>query len=118
MFAPRFAVVLSLALLVPAGARAAELDSFLPPDTESYLSINVRQILDSPLIKKNALGHLREALKGTDEVNEILKDLGFDPFRDLDRIIVASPTSTDTDRGLVIVHGTFDVKKFQARAAD
>jgi hypothetical protein len=118
MFAPRFAAVLTLALLVPAGTRAAEPDLFLPPDTESYLSVNVRQILDSPLIKKNALGHLREALKGTDEVNEVLKDLGFDPFRDLDRIIVASPTSTETDRGLVIVHGTFDVKKFQARAAD
>jgi hypothetical protein len=118
MLAPRFAAMLTLALLIPAGVRAAEIDTYLPADTESYISINVRQILDSDVVKKNALGQLREALKGTDEVNDILKDLGFDPFKDLDRIIIASPRGTETDRGLIIVHGTFDVKKFKARAAD
>jgi hypothetical protein len=118
MLAPRLAAVLTLALLIPAGVRAADIDTYLPADTESYLSINVRQVFGSPLLKKAALDQLRDALKGADEVNDILKDLGFDPFKDLDRIILASPNSTDTDRGLVIAHGTFDVKKFQARAAD
>ncbi len=118
MLALRFVAVLTLALLVPAAGRAAELDTYLPADTESYLSVNVRQIFDSEVFKKAALEQLREALKGSDEVNDVLKDLGFDPFKDLDRIIVASPRGTEADRGLVIVHGTFDVKKFQARAAD
>ncbi len=117
MFASRFIAVLSLALLVPAG-RAAELDAFLPVDTESYLSINVRQILDSEVFKKAALDQLRDALKSSDEVNDVLKDIGFDPLKDLDRVVIASPRGTETDRGLIIVHGTFDVKKFQARAAD
>ena len=83
-----------------------------------YLSVNVRQILDAPLIKKNALPALRDALDSVQEAGDVFKDLGFDPFKNLDRIIFASPSSTDTDRGLIIARGSFDVKKFQAKAAD
>jgi hypothetical protein len=118
MSAPRFAAVLALALAAPAGLRAADLDPYLPADTESYVSLNVRQMLESPIIKKVALGPLRNALKDANDVNDILKDLGFDPFKHLDRVTVASPTSTDTDRGLIIVQGTFDERKFRAKAAD
>jgi hypothetical protein len=117
MSSHRLAAVLALALVLPAGARA-DLDAYLPPDTESYVSVNVRQMLDSPLVKKTAIGPLRDALKGAQEVEDVLKDLGFDPFKHLDRVIVASPKSTDKDRGLIIAHGTFDVKKFQDKAAD
>src|SRR5438128_1012730 len=42
-----------LAWLAP--ARAAEVDKLLPNDTEILVTINVRQILDSPLVKKYAL---------------------------------------------------------------
>jgi hypothetical protein len=118
MTARSFAAVLTLVLAVPAGVRAADLDPYLPADTEFYLSVNVREILDSPLVKKNALPSLRDALGSVEEVNDVLKDLGFDPFKDLDRIIVASPSSGDNDRGLIVVRGTFDVKKFQDKAAD
>src|SRR5579859_3875269 len=83
MFSPRLASLLTLALLAHPGVRAADVDTYLPADTESYLSINIRQILDSPLVKKAALGQLREALKSEDQVNDVLKDLGFDPFKDL-----------------------------------
>ena len=119
MTAPRFAALLALVLTASAGAvQAADLDPYLPADTEFYLSVNVRQMLDSPLIKKTALAPLRDALANFDELNDILKDLGFDPFKDLDRVIVASPSSGEGDRGLIIVHGSFDVKKFQDKAAD
>ncbi len=118
MFAPRFAAVLALILMVPAGAHAADLDPYLPADTESFLSVNVRQLLDSPIIKKSVLGPLRNALKESQDVTDVLKDLGFDPLKDLDHIIIAGPGGAETDRGLIIVHGTFDVKKFQAKAAD
>jgi hypothetical protein len=118
MFASRLGAVLTLALLVPAGVRAADIDTYLPADTESYLSINIRQFLDSPLVQKAALNQLRDALKEYAEVNDVLNDLGFDPFKDMDRIVIASPNTTDSDRGLVIAHGKFDVMKFQKRAAD
>jgi hypothetical protein len=109
------AVVTALLLLVPLG-RAAELDPYLPEDTESVLNINVRQLLDSELVKTNLLEFAQEALRGNDEIQDVLKDLGFDPFKDLDRIVIATPLSTEKDRGLLIVHGRFDVAKFKAKA--
>jgi hypothetical protein len=108
-----------LALAAPERAEgAADLDPLLPDDTESYVSVNVRQVLDSELFKKFGLDAAREALKNADEVNDVLKDLGFDPFKDLEGVIVAAPGGTETDRGLVIIRGNFDVAKFKAKADD
>jgi hypothetical protein len=112
------AVFLAVLLSAPLG-RTAEVDPYLPEDTESVLNLNIRQILDSDLIKKhNLLTLAQEALRGNDQVQDILKDLGFDPFKDLDRIIVAAPGGTEKDRGLVIVHGRFDVAKFKTKAEE
>jgi hypothetical protein len=114
----RSLAVLITVLLAALPGRAAELDPYLPDDTESVINLNVRQILDSPLIKKHALEVAQEALRGNDQIQDILKDLGFDPFKDLDRIVIASPGGTDKDRGLVIVHGRFDVDKFKAKGEE
>jgi hypothetical protein len=110
------AVAILLTSLVAGYGRAADLDRYLPEDTETLLNLNVRQILDSPLIKKHALEAAQEALRGNDQIQNILKDLGFDPFKDLDRIQVAAPGGADKDRGLVIVRGRFDLDKFKAKA--
>jgi hypothetical protein len=111
-----YAVTLAAVLLAALAGRAAEIDPYLPEDTESVLNLNVRQLLDSPLVKKHALALAQEALRDNDQVQDILKDLGFDPFKDLDRVVVATPAGTDKDRGLVIVRGRFDVAKFKAKA--
>jgi len=118
MLVPRLAAVLTLALAVPVCARAAELDPLLPADTESYVSVNFRQLADSSAFKKQLEGPARQLLKDTPEVDEVLKDLGIDPFKDLDRMIVASPTGREADRGLVILRGTFDQAKFKKKADD
>ncbi len=110
-----FVSVYVLLLFVPLG-RAADLDPYLPEDTESILNINVRQLLDSQLVKKHLLDAAQEVLRDADQVQDILNDLGFDPFKDLDRVVIASPIGTEKDRGLVIVHGRFDVAKFKAKA--
>ena len=39
-----------------------------------------------------------------------------DSLRDLHRVIIATPGSTDTDRGLIIAHGTFDEARIQKKA--
>src|SRR5262249_25393741 len=39
-----------------------------------------------------------------------------DPFKHVDRITIASPSSNETDRGLIVAYGTFDADKFKARA--
>src|SRR5579884_3882551 len=107
LFWMRPAAILLTILLGAVPGRASELDAYLPEDSESVLNVNVRQILDSPLIKKHVLEHAQEALRGEDQVQDILKDLGFDPFKDLDRVIIAAPGGTDKDRGLIIAHGRF-----------
>jgi hypothetical protein len=102
-------------LLLPA-ARAAGPDKLLPTDSELVITINVKQILDSPLVKNRGLSAAREALKSNEEVSQVLEDLGLDPFTDVDRITIGSPGGADKDRGLIIVRGRFDLDKFKSAA--
>jgi len=111
------AIITALLLIAPLG-RTAELDPYLPEDTESILNLNVRQLLDSELVKKYFLKLAQDELRENEEIQSILKDLGFDPFKDLERIVVATPVSTERDRGLVIAHGRFDVAKFKAKGEE
>ncbi|HEV3258500.1 MAG TPA: hypothetical protein VG013_16605 [Gemmataceae bacterium] len=113
--APLLASALAV-LLLAAPTRAADVDKLLPNDTEIVFSINVRQILDAPLVKKLPLDQAKEALKAQDDAHQVLQDLGFDPFTDLDSITTAASSGGDTDKGLLIVRGKFDVQKFQAKA--
>lgn len=115
MMLHRALAVVTAFLVSAAFLRAAEVDAYLPEDSETVLNLNVRQILDSQIIKKNFLEPAQEALRGNDQVQDILKDLGFDPFKDLDRIVIAAPGGTEKDRGLVILHGRFDVAKFKTK---
>lgn len=105
-------------LLATAPLRAAEIDRYLPDDTEVLSTLNVKQILDSPLVKKYGVEPLKEILRNIGEINTILNDLDFDPFKDLDRILAAGPGGNEQDRGLIIVHGRFDLAKFKAKGEE
>ncbi len=109
-------LAVTLAAVVP--TRAAEVDKYLPDDTEIVVAFNVKQLLGAELFRKHALDKARDALKQFAEVDDILKELGFDPFRDLDQIIAASPTGAESDRGLIIAHGRFDLAKFKAKGEE
>jgi hypothetical protein len=106
------------ALVLAAPARAAEVDKLLPNDTETVLHVNVKQILTSPLGKNIPVKKLRDALQNEGEAGKILTDLGFDPFRDLDSITVASSSGSEPDKGLLLVHGKFDPAKVKAKAEE
>jgi hypothetical protein len=112
----RLALTLALAGLAPSAASAAR-DYYLPVDSEVVVNINLRQLFDAPLIKDNLLDKAREAIK-TSPAAEVLKELGLDPFKDLDRIVIAGPASQEQDRGLVIVRGKFNTTKLKAKAED
>ncbi|HEY7152535.1 MAG TPA: hypothetical protein VH575_01120 [Gemmataceae bacterium] len=105
-------------LLAAVSGRAADLDPYLPEDSEVVINVNVRQIVDSTLFKNNALEAAQETLRGNDQIQDILKDLGFDPFKDFDRLIVAAPIGAENDRGLLIAHGRFDTAKFKAKGEE
>jgi len=105
-----------LALVLP--ARAAEIDKYLPAEAEFASYTNVRQIADSPVVKKYALEKLHEMLKQHDDISKVLDALGFDPFKDLNAVVAAG-SSLDTDgKAYLIAHGNFDVKKFDDKAAE
>jgi hypothetical protein len=94
------------------------LDKFLPADTEVYFSLNFKEIFNSGLAKKLNLDKARDALKDVEEVQSVLKDLGFDPFTDLETITAAGPGGDAQDKGLFIFHGVFDLDKFKAKGEE
>src|SRR5262245_42187139 len=101
--------VLAAGLAAP--ARAAEVDPLLPAETESVLVVNVRQVLESELIKKYALGQIKQSLEGND-AQETLKKLGLDPLKDVDRLTVGSWGKDKDDVNVVaVVRGKFDPVK-------
>src|SRR5262249_11987074 len=99
--------------------RAAEVDKLLPDDAEGVLSFNVRQILDAPLVQKHGVGLWKKHLASKPEVQKVLESLGFDPLKDVTTMTVAGPSAgADSDKALLIVHGRFDLAKFQATAQE
>ena len=108
--------LIAMAALV-AHVRAADVDPYLPNDTEAVLTINVRQILDAPFVKKEALADLRKKLEEGGSGLKHLKDLDLDPEKDIDSIVLTN-SNGDPDRSLLIVHGRFEVSKFEAKAAE
>jgi len=103
-------------LLLAAPARAADVDKLLPNDTETVASINVKQILNSALVKKFGIDKIKDAIKNQEMVQKILDELGFDIFKDLESILIAGPGGSETDKGLIIVRGNFNIKKMKTKA--
>jgi len=64
------------------------------------------------------MGPARDALKASNEVQTILDDLGFDPFKDLDKMDSAGPGGSDNDKGLIIIHGRFNLDKFKTKGEE
>src|ERR1700736_6499975 len=97
-------------------ARAAEVDKLLPDDAGAVVCVNVRQVLDSALMKKYGQGPVQAALKSGDYVQKLFTPAGFDPLRDLTLVTVAFPANNDPPKGLMIVHGKFDHDRIRAHA--
>ena len=110
------AALVVLALAIPAGA--AEVNKFLPDDTDAVLVLNVKQLLNSPLVQKHALEELKTMLKGNSEATKHLEALGFDPFKDLTSITLAVCITKGEPKALMIAQGDFDMAKFEHKAED
>jgi hypothetical protein len=113
----RYLLVPAALLALAVSAPAADVDKYLPNNTEAVQTINVRQLTDSALVKKNALEKIEKALKSNDEVQKVLKELGFDPLKDLDTYIQTTGGGDKVEDALYILHGKFDATKMHARAA-
>ena len=114
----RFAIAAALAVALAPTARAADVDKLLPADAEYVVHFNLKQILDSEIIKKYALDQLKQALQGND-AQAMLKELGIDPLKDVEKITIgASGTDQNDAKALIMVRGNFDPDKlFKAAEA-
>jgi hypothetical protein len=109
-----------LAVVLTAGAaasaRAADVDPLLPKETEQVMYMNFKQMLDSDIIKKYAMGQIKQAMQGED-VKAVLDSLGLDPLKDLDKATVGL-WGTEEMSYVGVVKGKFDAKKlFEAAKA-
>ncbi len=89
-----------LAALLPLMIASAAAPKYLPKDTEIVFSINVKQILASDLVKtnKDAVDQAKTMLEnqaGDNPAMKYLTDTGFNVFRDLHSITVASNGSKE-----------------------
>jgi hypothetical protein len=105
-------------LLAAVPARAVEPDKLTPADAKVVVVVNVRQILDSAVVKKTGLDQLKAALKQNAEVQKMLTAAGLDPFTDVESIMVAGSAKPQDLKNLVVVRGKFNTAKAHAAAAD
>lgn len=103
---------------------------YLLDDTSLVVSVNVKQTVGSPAYKKHYQEQVEQLVKA-DVAQMVLKDLGFDPLKDVDRITLVMGLSCFKDEpqmenGQVvgfnseagpffIVNGRFDAAKLDAK---
>jgi hypothetical protein len=100
-----------------AGVHAAEPDKLLPADADTVTYVNVKQMVESDVIKKYALDQIKQMLDGK-EAKKILEQMGLDPLKDIDRVWIGSSGKDQNDmKAVVILRGKFDKEKLLKAAA-
>lgn len=97
--------------VLAAPGRAADAEKYLPNSTEGVVTINVKQMLTAPLVKNN-IDTLKGLILGAGNTQQILTDLGLDPFQHIDSIVVG--VDSNPAQSVAVVNGTFDVAKIKA----
>jgi hypothetical protein len=110
------ATLAALALLTPVQAQGIKL---LPNDSEVVISVNMKQVWGSKLVKDyNATFKQLQSLFNTKlEDNQIAKEikdsLGIDPFRDIDVVTIGMSDMGKNPKNVVVVlDGNFNTTKF------
>jgi len=110
------AAAVAASVMTAGPARAADVEPLLPAEAEQVFKVNVKQILESDLVKKYALAQVKQALEGND-AQKMLKELGLDPLKDVDSIGGGLWGDNPQDmKGLFVIRGKFDLEKLFAAA--
>ena len=118
----RTAMAALLPFLAAAFGRAAEVDALLPKETEFVVQINVKQLLESTIVKRVVAAGTKQAQNGKDakkfaDAQKLLADLGFDPMQDVERVTLGIwGTGKDDGQAILIARGTFDSAKIKDAA--
>jgi hypothetical protein len=107
------AVIVAAAFAWP--ARAVEIDKFIPPNTEAVIIINLRELLNSAVIRNYGHDKVRGELESNEDAKRFFRAAGFDPLRAVHQVVIAYSAVADTRaQFLVVLHGEFDTDKIQA----
>lgn len=97
-------------------APAADIEAGLPADAATVVTVHIKQLLHAPVAKQCGLEAVRLLCRNTEAVRTVWEDLRLDPFRDLDRLTVATTGVGDNAEAVVILRGRFDTARFAAAA--
>src|SRR5579875_1813193 len=102
-----FVAVVVIGLLpVSSVSAAAQPDRLTLSDAEMVVQVNVRQMLQAPLIRKHALGPFKTLLEHNAETCQLLRAAGLDPLQDIDAISLSmSGHPLSGGKLLVVVRG-------------
>jgi hypothetical protein len=118
-----------LALACPTGAAPVRpgtpgvlptLQKYLPDDADGVLLVNVKQIVASPLYTRNFKKKF-DTLLAKDEVKPYLKDLGFDPLKDVEHLAIILARSCHAEKPgsgdgpIFLAFGKFDSAKLKKK---
>jgi len=91
----------------------------LPNDSEVVVSVNIKQILESPLVKKHAADMVDQAIANSKEAKQLMEISGLDPRKDVSRVIMSlSGSDPSSMEAVVLVEGTYDPAKLNAAMAE
>jgi hypothetical protein len=126
MFLPFRWALMFAALFLAAQAPAAEVDKYLLNDTDGVVVLNVKQLVEAPLFKKHYQENLQKLIAGNKDVKQAFTDLGLDPFKNIERLLVVhgenshrlddKPGGPGKSSLFLIARGKFDTAKIHAKA--
>ncbi|HSQ57056.1 MAG TPA: hypothetical protein VLM40_15085, partial [Gemmata sp.] len=110
-------VAVALGLLAPSPHILAADINYLPDDTVLVAAVNLKQIFDSEMLKRqpDAIGEMKEVLRhfaGIQTVQKYLRECGLDAFKHVKIITYVYTGSTSPKLSFVILDGTFDTATF------
>jgi len=123
-------LALGLVLLQLSQVEAATPSKYLPDNSEAVLRIKVKELLETEIVKKNALEQIKTALRENIQLGLVFDTLGFDPLKDIDSITIAvhdfkfsPPMAGGTPESpfggfFALVQGNFDLDKFHSTLAE
>jgi hypothetical protein len=109
-------MAVAVAMLSFSTAHAVEPDKVIPVDADFVVFVNMRQILESPLINTYAQDKLKEVLTGDAQADNFIRAAGI-KLKDIDGAWIAG-TVLQKNQILSVVRGKFDLEKVHAAAAE
>ena len=98
-------------------AASANVDPLWPAKTQQVMKLNIKQIIESDIVKKYALAQIKQFLEGND-AKSMMTALGLDPLKDIETLSAGfwneDPNDPKSIQGLAILRGKFDPAKFLA----